>query len=898
MRLRLKYDTDIYCLPQAALIRGSSPDSWLKEINRWNIQPDELNCYAIPRSINSSEAAGLLVIFNDQEKAKRLTLLAPFRCIHEKLFIPANTELLPQLSKEEFQNIFIYDAQLFHPITGLIGFDERDKINLTELLLFNEKKPADWSFAHPGIPGKPEFRQINIVQPSSEEIIESIKKNIGKKTLTEIPGKGDDDNAFDKIADFFKTIFFGGIAELLKISNKFFAAPNASAINTSGKKNVFQKFEKWVNTNLEELQRKRDDEIKRLLDLLDKNTNEGLQYAIPLNSPYLNRGQETRSSTLKRNPLNLNFGNLGGGSRADFWDIGDRYNDLRTKYLKAAQKEIEQKDFKKAAYVYAHLLGDFYSAANTLEQGKMFREAAALYKDHLNNKVGAAECLERGGLYIEAIEFYKDLSRDEKVGDLYKTLHEKENAVYYYEKYIAAKLGHADYLDAARVIDEKMDNEQRALETLLAGWENSYMHENCLKKYFEIQLRSDSTDIEQKIKHVYRTRTPKNKNISLLNVLEYITKKKKKDEIISASLEIAYEIAHDETERKNTNALFSLKKFLPDDTLLHSDINRYTNALRNHTFRKKPDQVFYLDTSIKWLKAVGHRNQFLVLGVKDACLQMARGNWYGNFEYYSWTNPVKFPTGFHFINAPYYSNHIFLHSTNNEIPVSRKNLPKNKYFTEALIVNCPIWLHKGTSRIVIDGEQNISRLDSENNAATLHHYTKDGDLKKSIHCFLENTKASLAIGSSGFLTKVQNGPYYTWHDKFVISISEDGKTNIFQLDTLIRFCAFSASINDFRLIISTNKGCLLAKPSVENFNMGEQFFATDITPGIISFLSADTFVIVEKRKALLFQIADNNPFFKKKLEAGSVIIAALPTSDRHSFALIEESGKITFCEIE
>src|SRR5579871_5511244 len=330
MKLRLKYNNNIHQSVHAAFVRGEKPDIWLKEIDKWNAAPEELDCHLMPGSINSSEVSGLFIVFKKPEFAKQFQLLDIYTCVHDKIFIPANTMLLPQLSKEEIRDIFLYDVHVFHPVIGLVGFESKDKIDLAELLCFREEQLTDWGFAHPGIQPKPAFKQITVIPPEPEELINSIKNEIGQKALTDIPGEGAGDNVFDKITDFFKLIFLGSILGLMKLFNKVLPEGNKIKKDASGKKGLFQKLEEWISINLEELQRKRDDEIKRLLDLLDENTNEGLQYAIPLNSPYLNRGKQTSSSTLTRRPLQFNLGKLGGGTATEFWDIGNRYDELRT----------------------------------------------------------------------------------------------------------------------------------------------------------------------------------------------------------------------------------------------------------------------------------------------------------------------------------------------------------------------------------------------------------------------------------------------------------------------------------------------------------------------------------------------------------------------------------------
>ena len=84
---------------------------------------------------------------------------------------------------------------------------------------------------------------------------------------------------------------------------------------------------------------------------------------------------------------------------------------LRAKYMELAGREMRLGRYRRAAYIYAHLLGDLTNAAAALIAGKHWREAAVLYRDRLKRPEMAAKCLEQGGLWAEAIEFYEQLER-------------------------------------------------------------------------------------------------------------------------------------------------------------------------------------------------------------------------------------------------------------------------------------------------------------------------------------------------------------------------------------------------------------------------------------------------------------------------------------------------------
>ena len=76
------------------------------------------------------------------------------------------------------------------------------------------------------------------------------------------------------------------------------------------------------------------------------------------------------------------------------------------------------------------------------------------------------------------------------------------------------------------------------------------------------------------------------------------------------------------------------------------------------------------------------------------------------------------------------------------------------------------------------------------------------------------------------------------------------------------------------------------------------FFAESKIPTSIVFITSTRFVITEKRKATLFQIDNFTPRALKEIETDSVIVAVLPTNNRHQFGLMEENGKLRLCDMD
>jgi tetratricopeptide (TPR) repeat protein len=928
MLLKLQYRESVRHTTCAAFIRGSSPEGWLQELNRWGIALHHLECYPVPESIQSVSPAGLFVILKSEKEAERLDCVDSYGVVAGKLYVPVQSELWPAVSPEELTSLLLWDRQLFHPSIGLVGFSVADQLDFAELLADSWPKSTNWNLAHRGLPPKPRLQQIQVLQPTVEDVLESFKEAIEAKPLEEIFGKEEDKPS--ALAELINTLkrnllrttlsalqrlketFSGGTGSSMRPGTTANATPasyNPQA-NTNAKSSspgLLDRFEKWMRKNLADLEKKRNDEIQRLLKLFDENTDEALRYAIPLDSPYQNRGTAPPSAKLGPRSTSFNLGGLGGGGRVDAWNVDTYYHDLRSKYQRAAQKEIEAKNFKKAAYVYAHLLGDYGAAANVLEQGKHYREAAVLYKDHLKNIPAAAECLERGGLLLEAIELFDQLNKQEKVGDLYKQIGQTEHAELYYERSIQTVLNSDNYLDAARIIHDKLEQQERARQTLLKGWTDSNQSEICLRHYFDSLADTEGQQVSQQVEEVFAQYTSKQKRASFLNVLVYLNAKSEDPALLHTSRNVAYEIISEEVGEGNISNLHTLKTFLPGDRLIASDCSRFANSQRNRPKMQTPPPVFQLDKSMQWFRAVCHRNQFLVLGMKDSQLHLARGNWYGNFEYYSWSLRINPSDYFALVADPYYSNQIII-CTSATYPLEEKCLPKNKYFDEELIVHCcyPNTLSDALAGVVLNPQGGYSKLVATRQSLTIHHHNFDGTLKKSINCSIESELLTNPVVHPSEVV-YRNGFYYQYKGDFFIQISDQGFTKILNVGARITKLVTSLHATDLQIVLRTDKGCCLLKPEREDLNPGPGFFAQDAKPVDFQFISGSRLAVAEKYTIVIYRITDDRLTptetddrltVLQTLRTQSAIVAILPTSNRNQCALLDEKGHISVFAIE
>ena len=266
-------------------------------------------------------------------------------------------------------------------------------------------------------------------------------------------------------------------------------------------------------------------------------------------------------------------GGLGSGGSA-FVGI-ELFNKIYRKYEEAAEKYIEQKEYKKAANIYLRLLQNPHQAAETLEDGKLYSEAAIIYLKKLNDKNSAAKCYEKALEYNKAIKLYTELEQFEKVGDLYKLQNNLEKANHFYNIVIENYLKKNQYVKASLVYRYKMETPQAAQNILKTGWEKNQDSYNCLNNYF--QNISDLKILEREIDGIYGS-TNYQKKETLLKVIkkEY----EKHEKLRSRIKEIGYEIISERAE-KIPAFTSELKFFNEGDLVISKDIALFRSSKSN-----------------------------------------------------------------------------------------------------------------------------------------------------------------------------------------------------------------------------------------------------------------------------------------------------------------------------
>lgn len=878
----------------AALLEGPDPAAWLLEISRWGVPLERLRCFVLPRSVHTVEPGGLLVVFQQAADAHRAEPKSPYQVLGSKLYIPADAEIFPTVGESEWPQLLVWDVQVLHPYIGLVGFHATDALDFSTLLDFGSSRPADWGLAQSGISPRPPFRQIEVRQPKPDDLIQSFRKDEGTKPLSDLSPKSQPNPPTDDLRRYL-------LERTLKAAEGYRNAFGDPARPYDGK-DWLARIEQWVQRQLDSIMAKRNSEIDRLLDLFDRDTDEALRYALPLDDPYAKRGNAPPSSTLGPRSTDFNLGHIGGGGAADAWSLNNKQiYDLRQKYHAAAQKAIAAGDYRQAAYIYAHLLHEYGTAANVLTQGGYWREAAALHKDHLNNLPAAAECLEKGKLYWEAIEIYEKLGRHEKVGDLYRIIGDEEKAAAAWEKHIENALQNDDHMEAARVLLQKKHDTDRAKALLLEAWTKpSKQAEPCLLRYFQVVAETEPEHLSARLQEVAQHHTLLPQRPQLLNALIHLAERHTDNDTLSTTRHIAYGIISEQVRQGHRDKVLLLQRFLPGDPLVAGDSSRFVD---HKTPPKAPPHIStaitQLDPTVQWRQAIVHRNQILAFGAKNNQLQLARANWRGATEYYVWdtTLPVQWPlTVYHF---PSTNNYVFLHDAEgNGFP--EKTLPASQQFDGALVVGWPTWLPTNPMALgMAASPETVLAAAESNSLICLYRYHRGK---------LEESKTPLGgdhddIGMSDLrgvrLPMVRvGGSSFIANNNWLLKLKENlepefitvGERNILKMLPM-------QGPNSLRIVLVTTGGCVVLDPFQAKTELRDvDFFGTEEGCADAQLIGQDHLVMVFQEAIEVYDInrmSCSGRLSRRISSSGSLKWAAvLPTANRERFAVLDQGGKL------
>ncbi|MBO9199331.1 MULTISPECIES: hypothetical protein [Niastella] len=552
-----------------------------------------------------------------------------------------------------------------------------------------------------------------------------------------------------------------------------------------------------------------------------------------------------------------------------------------------AQKAIEEKDFKKAAYIYANLLGDFTTAADVL-RGKDFREAAVLYNEHLKRLSMAAINYEKGGLLREAIEIYTELNQHEKAGDLYRELGQEEPALNCYEKCVVAAAAKKDYLEEARIIFEKIADLPRAKKVLLSGWQDIRQPEACLEKYFDLVADENKEQLPAAVKTFYANDQVAKKETLFLIVLNRINQKHKTAELENACQHIAYEIVSAKVSAIIPDTVLVLRNFVPGDQLLRPDLYHYfMNAFKKAPSKKTAPEKWQLKTGVRWFKTLVWHNQLLAWGEHAKGLFLARITWEGHVEYFTFDANAEINTSMLALTDEN-TNQILLYGFDGSL--KGKWLPKNNHFQEELIVSKPGFIPSGAIGIGFR-DKDIAVLSLENEAFILRYFTMEGHVKASYPCTFTHGPFDLRLlPAKPVLMKWSGNSFYLAGGNVVLRIAGDGLIDVICQSPfpIKKFAVHESQETAIEVVYAYGDQVTIHVDDTVNPYLVEGIFVNDMT-----FLPDDFLVLGCQWEVHVIKGTNTSWDLYWKIETKNKVIAVFPGPTRDQLGILELNGKIT-----
>ena len=348
------------------------------------------------------------------------------------------------------------------PRIGLINVTE-EQIHGIDWLLAADSVLQDahfWDAAVPGTHLINRMENIVVVEPANlQQMLANLGDTIGRdaedlQDLSQLPPAHNEpsQSAIASAgravsASVFRGIqtVAGWISNLMPDRETTRPLPSQQSTSQSGgnRDGVFARIAAWAAERLsrinENVVRSQNLEMDRLMSMLDSDPDRGLKFALPLSDKALSGLNRLRSASswLAQRLVDFNLGNLfgNGGNRTGGSVVVENtvFDRLRQKYRELAIREMDLGRFRRAAYIYAELLGDFRSAANCLFKGKFFAEAAVLYKQKLNDQKRYIECLIGQGLYEEAADYFVARNDFLRAAKIFESARMHERAVELYQ---------------------------------------------------------------------------------------------------------------------------------------------------------------------------------------------------------------------------------------------------------------------------------------------------------------------------------------------------------------------------------------------------------------------------------------------------------------------------------
>ena len=623
-------------------LQGENPSDWLEEICRWDVSHIDLRFLPVPQSKTNRQPMGVLIRAEEESLQQVCKNGLPYGLVESCLFLPVEATVQPHVTKQEWSQLlsdeYIY---VWHPASGLIALDAKEELSIADLLTASSTEENKWNHAIPGMAISSRLRSLVLIHPPDlASLFGAEQKEIGSeaKDIDQLPKNPDES-------------MLSGMSHLLGYPAKWLAKGllwgTSHSPATSDKETWINSVEKFAMRLLGPMnsfnQSNRDREINRLLHLLETDPDKGLRFALPMGGEGNHRGRAPASDWLSQQNVDFSLGNMQGGYAADAWDISyENQMKLLEQYRELANREIQLGRHRRAAYIFAHLLGDNHAAVQTLVAGHQWRDAAILYQEKLNQPKEAAQCLEQGGLWTEAIALYEELENFEKIGDIQRELNRPEEATAAYRTAVEKIHSNDCYVEAARILEEKLNATDEAIMELEVGLYDTSQTKECMENLFDLlAVHGRHEHAIARIEDMQERNLPLSNKILLAEFLTKTTADYPDRNVRTTAENSTRVVVSRNIDRANSQQkrqlLNSLQKLVPADKLLLRDTQRFLKQVKQvHPSVARPSgkDPFLVRTirflpSGQWGKAVSDGTSIYVTRYIQQILMVRRARWDG-----------------------------------------------------------------------------------------------------------------------------------------------------------------------------------------------------------------------------------------------------------------------------
>jgi tetratricopeptide (TPR) repeat protein len=533
-----------------------------------------------------------------------MRLISDSTHMNREVWIPLAGKLLPEPLAAEWDLLLADQKEIlvWHPMFGLLGFDRSQRCGIESLIQIMPLPARRWSDATEGT-ALPErlIRVDGPAPPTLQQWLANTEKNIGKNSGELLGLSPSQAERRGNLADDFKMRFLAALGKSISKVTEWMAraarnknSPNDKPVNSSApaKKSPTQgsalstmqwaqQIREWAKNQMQQwseaLEARRNASVNRLLEMLATNPDDGLKYAIPMSDVDAMRGMGKAGSELVAH--DWRSAGSGGG---DAWSVNaDLRSRLLIQYRQLALREFKNGRFERAAFIYAHLMGDYSSAANALEQGKLYRSAAVIYRDRLRHQRKAAELFRLAGDFDETLILYKTMGMHLEAGDLYRELDQNEKAVEAYRCHVEYCISRSRWCDAADTLVDKLDATDEAIAMLQRNWPFGHQGEACFEKTISILFKADRhDDAIQQIDRLVKTPSVLDCGSWPAQFLAKVVQAYPVPSVQNRAQQALYLYASQVLSSTNHGAHHAgvseaLRRAIPEDSLLHRDTWRY-----------------------------------------------------------------------------------------------------------------------------------------------------------------------------------------------------------------------------------------------------------------------------------------------------------------------------------